>query len=428
MMMDDTKKTADDAAFEDDFDFDDLDEIGDDHLDDLEEDFDDASFEEADLDDEDWDDFDDETQDSETLAAAPPPKQKTFIQKNFNNIVIGIAVIVAIWIFLGQLSGDNANNTPAPQNIEAQLQETEAQPGASDDAIAAFEQDLQSLSLDTESAIDLNEQEEQADPFNLDVMPEAANPQTGDNQETQTATPILEDAPLTPMPEAIFETAATDAAPELQTEPATETQPMTENSIDEMFAEAPVETQITIANEPEAPAEEVQPAIAAVDVSETPEFQTLAEKNSALQAEINALERAVENSQAELQRLSTENFTLEQKAEQAAQEAEKAKEALEVVEIEKTTAIPPRQAQPAAQTTQRSEPAPQRARPAPVQKAREWSLRSAQPGSAMIAEKGSNDLRSVSVGETIPGLGQIQSISVQNGRWVVQGTQNSVFQ
>ncbi len=68
--------------------------------------------------------------------------------------------------------------------------------------------------------------------------------------------------------------------------------------------------------------------------------------------------------------------------------------------------------------------------PAPVQKVPtptttsgiKWVLRAASPGEAVVAMQGSNDLTSIKVGSTLPGIGTIQSISQQNGIWIVQGT------
>ena len=57
-----------------------------------------------------------------------------------------------------------------------------------------------------------------------------------------------------------------------------------------------------------------------------------------------------------------------------------------------------------------------------------WILRSAQPGKATVAPKGSNDIRSISVGESLSGIGRIQSISNASGRWVVTGTTGSISQ
>lgn len=58
-----------------------------------------------------------------------------------------------------------------------------------------------------------------------------------------------------------------------------------------------------------------------------------------------------------------------------------------------------------------------------------WELRGAQPGKAMISRKGSSgDVRSVAVGDTVPGLGTIRSIEQTSAGWTVRGTLGQVTQ
>jgi len=57
-----------------------------------------------------------------------------------------------------------------------------------------------------------------------------------------------------------------------------------------------------------------------------------------------------------------------------------------------------------------------------------WQLRSAQPGKATVSPKGSNDIRSVTVGSTLSGIGRITSISNASGKWVVTGTTGKISQ
>lgn len=58
-----------------------------------------------------------------------------------------------------------------------------------------------------------------------------------------------------------------------------------------------------------------------------------------------------------------------------------------------------------------------------------WQLRSAQPGRAWLAQQGSQEMRSVGVGDEVKGLGRILSIAQgSDGRWVVRGSMGSVSQ
>lgn len=56
-----------------------------------------------------------------------------------------------------------------------------------------------------------------------------------------------------------------------------------------------------------------------------------------------------------------------------------------------------------------------------------WSLRGAKPGQAIIGQAG-GDVRQVSIGDSVPGIGQVTGIAPINGRWVVQGTQGRISQ
>lgn len=55
-----------------------------------------------------------------------------------------------------------------------------------------------------------------------------------------------------------------------------------------------------------------------------------------------------------------------------------------------------------------------------------WVLRSVRNGHAVVSAKGSNEFRDISVGETLPGVGTVQSIGKVDGSWVVQGTQGRI--
>lgn len=79
---------------------------------------------------------------------------------------------------------------------------------------------------------------------------------------------------------------------------------------------------------------------------------------------------------------------------------------------------------------------PARAGPAntirPTQKqvpsAKNWVLRAVSGGVAYIAPMGTGPLKEVRVGDTVAGLGQIQSIRQESGLWTITGTQGTVHQ
>lgn len=157
---------------------------------------------------------------------------------------------------------------------------------------------------------------------------------------------------------------------------------------------------------------------------------------SALETEIDALNADMADKDEALARAAdTENELSEQlgKANEkiAALEAQISKLQADL-QSQKTTAATAVKPSPAVQEAVPApvkEPARVTATPpaAPVHSV-EWVLRAAQPGMATLSQKGSGDMRQVEVGDTIPGLGKIESIAVESGKWVVQGSKGRVTQ
>ncbi len=59
---------------------------------------------------------------------------------------------------------------------------------------------------------------------------------------------------------------------------------------------------------------------------------------------------------------------------------------------------------------------------------KEWVIRAAQAGKAVIYDKISTEMKSIEVGDTVTGLGLIKSIKMLDGQWVIQGTKNKLTQ
>lgn len=58
-----------------------------------------------------------------------------------------------------------------------------------------------------------------------------------------------------------------------------------------------------------------------------------------------------------------------------------------------------------------------------------WTLRSAKPGTAWISEKGASEMKTVSVGDNVAGIGKVTAIAKDDsGRWVVSGTRGKINQ
>lgn len=58
----------------------------------------------------------------------------------------------------------------------------------------------------------------------------------------------------------------------------------------------------------------------------------------------------------------------------------------------------------------------------------QWELRGASPTEAYVAEKGTQNLRTVGIGDTLDGVGRITSIAVEGNQWVVRGTSGRITQ
>jgi hypothetical protein len=71
---------------------------------------------------------------------------------------------------------------------------------------------------------------------------------------------------------------------------------------------------------------------------------------------------------------------------------------------------------------------PPRSQQVPVRRT-EWVLRSAKPGMAWVSEKGSREMRTIAVGDTLAGIGKVTAITMDaQGRWSVNGTQGTINQ
>lgn len=57
-----------------------------------------------------------------------------------------------------------------------------------------------------------------------------------------------------------------------------------------------------------------------------------------------------------------------------------------------------------------------------------WVLKSAQPGRAIVSRAGDSEVFSVAVGDSLEGIGRIEGVTQENGRWIVQGTKGIIAQ
>jgi hypothetical protein len=164
------------------------------------------------------------------------------------------------------------------------------------------------------------------------------------------------------------------------------------------------------------------------------------EKVDTLEKRLAALEETITSLQAKmLTRADIESLAAtvgkmqqEQDAEKAKAEAEeKTKAEAEAAKAQAKEKVKAK-AKPAAPKVKKakSAPVPFKAQAAAASApAPNWVLKSAKPGMAWVAEKGSAELNTISVGGTLPGIGKITAIEKDSsGRWVVSGTEGKISQ
>jgi len=184
-----------------------------------------------------------------------------------------------------------------------------------------------------------------------------------------------------------------------------------------MAAQAPV-TEV-------APAPEPAPVPVAAPVAVTAAAPA---EDAATKAQLTALEKKLAETQKSLEAsekaLKKANDDLAKKSEELA----KAQADLKVAQkTAKVAADKPAAAESKPAAVQTTKPATKPAA-APARKI-EWVLRSAKPGMAWVSEKGSSEMRTVGVGDTLAGIGKVTAITTDaQGRWVVNGTRGAINQ
>lgn len=426
----------------------------------------------------------------QTPGAKALPKKKSFVMKHFNTIVITLGVVLGAGVmgtqFMGSPSDPSSETmvvdggeavgdalpqpspiapvpeqqqavapeklTPmpeAPQNLELApldpgpdlgLDNVAVKEGPSDGADIAQLESPSALAP-IEPAVDVEK-----------APVELPDPIAFENQPIPTADPPSLEVPPEEAP--------------LAAEPPAETAPLqlAENTPQPM--EVPtddVPAPLEIAEEPEpiAPEPVAAPLPQATQDPATPPAPQTAEELSKLNADNQALsernkdlEDRISGANSKIEELASMLAEMEKKiaaletapapAEKPAPEApaKKAEESAPAKEPEAAAAASetkgPENILVPAKPTKRPESVPevkkQPAKAAPKietgssGETPRWILRSAQNGRAVVSDRSTGDLRSVEVGDTLRGIGQIKSIATVNGRWVVQGSQGTVKQ
>lgn len=397
--------------------------------------------------DEDWESYDEEGGESGEEEGAPRKKGGS----NFNKIVIGATVVIG----LGVLGLNVMKGGPAPQQPAA-VQQTANAPAtqervrldsaslsssapttqrdvvygrnreeAQDSLLQEDTQPIEGGLLNNPSEVEKIERyreklegelEERDDiaPVPGVTIAQDAQPQPAEtpqivNQDPPMPVPMAQADVLTPLPpmdEAATPSVGLPRAQDL-TMAGSDVLPPADVPVD-VPAETPSAALTETAPAPlmgDEPAIVMEPASAAVGADAAAE----------LNGTIRELQAALDSQNAKVKDLESTVQQLERALEARTAEITEAREA--------ARASKPRAAAPSSARTSNTNTAPKKAAPTV-----RWVLKSAQPGQAMVSRAGEHEMRNVTVGDTLPGVGRVQQIYQSPAGWVVEGTSGRILQ
>lgn len=348
---------------------------------------------------------------------------------SFNTIVISLAVLVGLGIMVMQLAkpkDPNAVpaepafqsalvpqgqvNNPVTKPIEAPAlptpitaQEQETQPAPQEGFLQ--NPDLANQPAPQQADVNTGLGEGFAPPMPAPIAPIDTAEKVGEALIVTDSLPVPSPDALTPLPEV--------ATTEPVEQPAVQ-----ENPVEPGTAESFLQEKIE---------ERAEQALAPI-VSELPSAPALPDPRD---EEIQTLKAQLQSANDEL------SGTIEAKAQEIGvlnDEIASLKAELENLKAQRDVAPAPTSAQK-EQTPQKTAAKPAAKSPAkPAAKAipkappAAWELRAAMPGKAWVSEKGQKEMRSVVPGDSLPGIGQVTSITYNGGVWTVEGTKGRITQ
>jgi len=241
-------------------------------------------------------------------------------------------------------------------------------------------------------------------------------------QPVETAAPAAVDTSNIVDPFAETTAAAATPAEAPATTPAAPAETAAETNIVDPFAATVPEQPAPQTTEVAAPAVETPAAAVAIAApSENPADKA---RIADLEKQLADSQMALKSAQDELAKKSADLAKAQSDLKTAQKDAQDAAAAVKAAPKAAAKETATSEAKPAA--TPKAAP---KAAAAPAAKRVTWVLRSAKPGMAWVSEKGSNEMRTVSVGDTLSGIGKVTSIAADaQGRWVVNGTRGSINQ
>lgn len=360
----------------------------------------------ADFSDESWDEFDDAPSGkaSEADTSTPSLKKKTFVQKYFNFIVIGVVLVGGILFLLGR-SGTAVQSTIVAQDgSEVADMATPPMPTPIDSAPA----DISEASANPEGAA--------APSASADTLTPLPMPQ--ESSQTELQAPV-ELPPVAPPAEPKIASLESDGSPDAAAVP-----------VEPVINDTPPAALPPEAHLSETPQELAPPPVAMPAPVNNAELDNVNSKIGTLEQNIAQIRSDMDSKNSETNKkidslaasLKSLEQTLNQKMSSISAAPAKAAEPAPAPKPEEKKEVLSQKndAKPASSTAAYKPPKPTSAQPV------QWVLRSAGPGWARLSPQGSNEMRAISVGEQVEGLGKITSIAIENGAWTVRGTRGSL--
>ncbi len=323
---------------------------------------------------EDWDEGFEES----TEAAPAPIKKRKLLSGKSLLVILGVFVLAAGWMLLGG-------------NKTAKLPEGSEMPPADETPLQAGE-----------TAGNNGDMPPMPAPINAGGEETAATEAAPDEDATQDSLLNVPKVPAVPADRRLSEVDVNAPPASTQPVPVQDSAPAAADNSAGLLAEKEKE----MADKLTALEKSWQERFAAMETDLKQKAQAAEDQLAQAENKSGGTDTAMKNLQEENAALKTQIETL--KAEQQTADA-----AMKAVQAD---------AQKAREEASATQPAT-----APAQKAEDlWILRSAQPGKALISQKGSDVMQSIKTGDAVPGLGTVLSIKFDKGRWIVTGTEGTL--
>jgi intracellular multiplication protein IcmG len=358
----------------------------------------------------------DDNWNDQTDTESDTGKSKSGFKLSFNTIVIGGAVLLGAGVFYMQFmkSPNNANGERFASSVNMQ--------GATDGTVFGETGDDTQTEQVSENNNQETSQEETGFLFEPDVL---------DSMEVE-----ITDTPPQPVPVADIEEEGVNVQ---NIEDVGLVEPVQNNINLDQSEETIAETSENLIQAPRSPV--VETRIAQPQVEETPDLSEVmmeessttsqnAQTNMSLDANLAALKTVEEKLDVIATRLNKIDERIDNVVEDNNTAIQELTKDLKQAEVKLSSA----QKAAASNQVMKSKPAAVKtsvqkkvAKPA-VSKPKIWELKAAQPGKAWVSSKGSQNIKAVTVGDNLEGLGRITAISFNNGQWIVSGTNGKITQ